>query len=41
MLSILEASIGTFYVTIVIARLVALYTSEADRKESRDRKEPS
>lgn len=27
MLSILEASIGTFYVTIVIARLVSLYSS--------------
>ncbi len=30
MLAILEATTGTFYITIVIARLVALYTSEGE-----------
>jgi uncharacterized membrane protein len=37
MLSILEAITGLFYMTVLVARLVALYSSEGPRPGASDR----
>jgi hypothetical protein len=37
MLAILEAITGVFYVTVLVARLVAMYSSERSRPGASDR----
>jgi hypothetical protein len=40
MLSIVEATTGMFYVTVLIARLVALYSTERSHKHASNREKP-